>query len=341
MLMSIHVPAVFAQKTLADNSISAETETDTDLDRDFKPASSKNGIENQIIELKDIIKQKRKEVDDWGDLVSGLKNVAENKQTVKVNINQSWAEIEKSLNNPRADYNSLNQKFQAIIQYFFPVYGMGYSFNDDKRMPSINRFLSALNNKIGEIRTRYNIQTQSPIYKPYDYKYTKEDIEASLDYRNIYNDSVYILFYKDYLKTISESLESAKKRQSSASEYIKQVYKRIEDLNKASEDKDISINQRAINIGLPLFCGTVIVLFLIAYLYRKLNTGSTQKNEDSDGFMSKILLEIITVLLITMTVLILGLARILAENVLGTLLGAIAGYILNRSNQSNLKKADG
>ncbi|MBC7934561.1 MAG: hypothetical protein H7Y86_04260 [Rhizobacter sp.] len=38
-----------------------------DIERDFKPASSKTAIENQALELRDIIKQKRKEVQECDD----------------------------------------------------------------------------------------------------------------------------------------------------------------------------------------------------------------------------------------------------------------------------------
>src|SRR5262249_27786272 len=47
-------------------------------------------------------------------------------------------------------------------------------------------------------------------------------------------------------------------------------------------------------------------------------------------FASGILVEIITVLLLTMSVLILGLANRIQGEVLGTLLGGISGYVLNR-----------
>lgn len=92
------------------------------------------------------------------------------------------------------------------------------------------------------------------------------------------------------------------------------------------------INKLAIQLGLPLFCMTVVLLFIGPYLSKKINKNATEEeNRDSNEHISKVMLEVITVLLITMTILILGLAKILEPNVLGTLLGAIAGYILNRN----------
>lgn len=318
----------FAQTTATDKAKASEEPADQEFDRDFKPAQSKNGIENQIVELKDIIKQKRKEMDDWEDIISSLKSVIDNKQQEKANIDQKWMEIERSINDSHADYKRTYEKYQDIVQYFYPAYGSGYfNYDDGKKQAVVNRFINSIASKVSELRTRYNVQSGN-YYRVHDDNYTRDDINSLLGYKNIYTDSVYKLFYKDYIKIISEQLQAAKTAQAGADNYIKLAYKKIEDLNKASEDKDISINQRAINIGLPLFCGTVFLLFLIAFLYRKLN--SVDNSKDSDGLISKILLEIITVLLITMTVLILGLARILSENVLGTLLGGIAGYILNR-----------
>jgi len=112
------------------------------------------------------------------------------------------------------------------------------------------------------------------------------------------------------------------------------IAKYYDNILKAKEEQNKSINQEAIKWGLPFFCITVIVLFYGAYFYRRLSLlkpTSSETTTGGDEQMSKVLLEVITVLLITMTVLILGLSGVLKENVLGTLLGAIAGYILNRT----------
>jgi len=100
------------------------------------------------------------------------------------------------------------------------------------------------------------------------------------------------------------------------------------------------INQLAIELGLPLFCATVLFMLCIPIVVQ-----SFSRNQDSDKqiqaiFASGILVEIITVLLLTMTVLILGLAGKIQGEVLGTLLGGISGYVLNRVRGKSQAAAD-
>ena len=98
----------------------------------------------------------------------------------------------------------------------------------------------------------------------------------------------------------------------------------------------IEINELAIKLGLPLFCATVCLLFCIPIVARRLN-----RDDSADSlFSSGILVEINTVLLLTMTILILGLAGKIQGEVLGTLLGGISGYVLNRMRQRSIEEGE-
>ena len=88
----------------------------------------------------------------------------------------------------------------------------------------------------------------------------------------------------------------------------------------------VEINELAIKLGLPLFCSTVVILFCIPLVVRQFGTGQDTRSI----FTSGILIEINTILLLTMSILILGLADKMKGEVLGTLLGGISGYVLNR-----------
>jgi len=93
-------------------------------------------------------------------------------------------------------------------------------------------------------------------------------------------------------------------------------------------EKDAAIDSLAITLGLPLFCATILLLFLgpsILKLLSKDKTTEAQPDNSNDT-----LLEISTVLLLTMSILILALAKQLNQQVLGTLIGGISGYVLNR-----------
>lgn len=77
-------------------------------------------------------------------------------------------------------------------------------------------------------------------------------------------------------------------------------------------------------MGLPAFGLVLLAIFAIPKLYR-------DKELQAEIFSSGIVLDMFTVFLLTITILLLGLGRKLTENVLGTLLGGIAGYVLGRS----------
>lgn len=120
------------------------------------------------------------------------------------------------------------------------------------------------------------------------------------------------------------------------------TYEKIAQLAKTKfNKKEEEINLLAIKLGLPLFCGTILALFILPLLLRKAgkkkNGESDECSENNNGFQG-IILETCTVLLVTATILILGLAGKLSNEVLGTLIGGISGYVLNRMRD---KKKDG
>ncbi|AYB32176.1 hypothetical protein [Chryseolinea soli] len=95
------------------------------------------------------------------------------------------------------------------------------------------------------------------------------------------------------------------------------------------DEQETQINDLAIKLGLPLFCLTILLLFLgpkilIAIKKTAINIGQ------GDEASQNVLLEIGTVLLLTMSILILGLSGKIQSDVLGTLIGGISGYVLNR-----------
>ena len=103
---------------------------------------------------------------------------------------------------------------------------------------------------------------------------------------------------------------------------------RLSEIDEKIESARTDINSLAIKLGLPLFCITILILFLGSQWL----ISSQQLNPGTSGssYSPTVVLELITVLLLTMTILILGLATRIQGEVLGTLLGGISGYVLNR-----------
>lgn len=97
--------------------------------------------------------------------------------------------------------------------------------------------------------------------------------------------------------------------------------------NHKSQNTDL--HRISILIGLPAFCVTILLLFLVPYYLEKKSTTNNHNNN------KQYLLDVATVLLLTLTILILGLAKMITGEVLGTLLGGISGYVLNRTMNSN------
>ncbi|MDX2360755.1 MAG: hypothetical protein QNK23_08105 [Crocinitomicaceae bacterium] len=101
---------------------------------------------------------------------------------------------------------------------------------------------------------------------------------------------------------------------------IKFTDEKIKKLTHQTQKADI--NMWAIWMGIPAFCLTILLLYLLPEWLNR-------RRPDADRDYS-VLLELITVLLLTMTILILGLSGKISEEVLGTLIGGISGYVLNK-----------
>lgn len=134
------------------------------------------------------------------------------------------------------------------------------------------------------------------------------------------------------IKKWDEDLKDTKIQIAKDIEYIKLLDQKI-------NEEETEIDGLAIKIGLPLFCITILLLFLgpkIISLFDKTDLEVPKENSPQS-----VLLEISTVLLLTMSILILGLSDKIDSDVLGTLIGGISGYVLNRIGTSYKTNSDG
>ncbi len=106
---------------------------------------------------------------------------------------------------------------------------------------------------------------------------------------------------------------------------LKSSKRKIQD--KIANETDIDLF--SILLGLPLFCMTIIFLFMgPGFIQSKYGNGIINPLLEKS---QSILLDLSTVLLLTMSVLILGLSGSINGDVLGTLIGGISGYVLNKT----------
>jgi hypothetical protein len=90
------------------------------------------------------------------------------------------------------------------------------------------------------------------------------------------------------------------------------------------EDDQAKLDMRIVTIGLPAIALALIGLFLAPLLYK---TDDMRRSLVTSGM----LVELITVFLLTTAVIILGISGRIQAEVIGTLLGGVSGYVLGRA----------
>lgn len=242
------------------------------------------------------------------------------------------------------DYSRLQSQIGELYMDFFGRYG-GPRISDQELVlgSSGRKTYNLLKERISQITAKYqkNIELlpsniPQPFFSESDedwnkpgFKLTQADVDAIKSVFSTSNKSSYDSELKvEISKAIVELNKILEKQQAELNRFLQ-----LRGAITAAEAKAKGeINELAIRLGLPLFCITIIVLFVISFLGRR-----TKKDSDNsdfnlpDSFNFSTLVEISTVLLLTMSILILGLADKLEPAVLGTLLGGISGYVLNRS----------
>jgi hypothetical protein len=115
---------------------------------------------------------------------------------------------------------------------------------------------------------------------------------------------------------------------------IAELTKQIDELTRKSNDLterlaakqqgQVGIDRLLVTVALPMFGILMLLMLVIPRLY---GAADLQRSIITSG----ILLELITVFLLTSTILMLGIGGRIEPAVLGTLLGGISGYVLGRS----------
>ena len=173
-----------------------------------------------------------------------------------------------------------------------------------------------------EIRTVLNdpLTTSIQLYRELFESYVSYWSEEVFDLNSIKNlKAVADQSYTDCISDLKKNQEDLSTEISSKKNYLTQLYE--------NKSENTGLHSLAIMLGLPAFCVTILLLFLIPYYL--------ERNKTDPGQSKQFLLDVATVLLLTLTILILGLAKMITGEVLGTLLGGISGYVLNRSMKNN------
>lgn len=297
-----------------------------EADLNFDPASKVNEIQEQILTVEKSASLRKNEIQELENYIGDLNSIKLIGQYPKNYFDDRW----KNLELKKVPYD-VEQYFNGMLYDYYIEDYLRNNFQNiyNNSGKGVYKLLQKLSSDLNTLRSKFGIPEKVYLDDEVQLNSFKNDIlpvaKIKMDIDSLNK------FRKEANGYVDISIQEAEALKIKAEEYVKNANKKIRELNKKIEEVDITINHRAINIGLPWFCVTVILLFVIAFIYQKMQIAKNAAGGTADNFITSILLEVITVLLITLTILILGLARILTENVLGTLLGGIAGYVLNRT----------
>jgi hypothetical protein len=321
-------------------SINTSSQDSTDGDGDKLP-SNKTELNDFLedvkkklgdLEAKDALYETyEKSLQDYRDAMNSfnLTPINESLNILDGLLKSKEKDVKQSVFNEEAKILTTLQQFPQKWNYFDKQEFMSIrngGFNDKVGYPLGGVFTNPIFSKMQNSHFGLNSNQQPSINTDEDLKNLKDALTPAV--------------FDSEKKKIGDAIDSEKKRVENARSDVK---KQISDLRKqrgeirSKLEEDTQINFLAIKLGLPLFCGTILLLFLgpsILKLIRK-----SVSDQPASPESKSTLLEISTVLLLTMSILILGLAQRLTGEVLGTLIGGISGYVLNRMNVQNNQPA--
>lgn len=133
------------------------------------------------------------------------------------------------------------------------------------------------------------------------------------------------------LETLGSLDTILKKRISTLEQRKAQLKPEQDKLKEEFNKKNFNINQYAVVIGIPFFIIAALLMYWYGLRSNKNSVSGTDEQKIDPKDKLAFALNTITVLLLILSLLILGLAKVIAENTLAALLGTIGGYVLNNA----------
>lgn len=243
----------------------------------------------------------------------------------------------------RRDENAARQALVALSQAFFqPVYTVQQQvLQIDATGFAVRHLMSQLNGDFAAVvsgttqRTVWRTGLQSGLYAGFGEQRMLPISKAEREkLGQVLSDDSRRTFISALANALKTALDRAVSEKAAAEKSLSDLGVEQNKISEQLAKGRTEINSLAIKLGLPLFCGTIFLLFGLTSgmaLFRRAGPEGDGGHEASASMNFGTLVEISTVLLLTMSILILGLAGKLDGPVLGTLLGGISGYVLNRT----------
>lgn len=295
-------------------------------------------LERLRMQTDDRVTETKQSLKSWETVVTELTNAQRSVPGASAppqSAYQSLTEAVKTrdLNGMKIRLSSLMQGVQSVYDYSttstysYATYAPSARSAPD---PEIQTFLNGWRTKVDAVFFKLNItpyfngatwySNQSP-----QTTISPEDLELLKDATSA---DALVRLKQDVGQVLDGLLKDATSRRDQAKQAANDAKTRLDEVTKKLGKTKLEINQLAIELGLPLFCGTVLLMLIVPIVFQARGIGTSSQVDAI--FASGILVEIITVLLLTMSILILGLSGKIEGPVLGTLLGGISGYVLNR-----------
>jgi hypothetical protein len=283
------------------------------------------------------------EVKDWSATLGSLEERLQTIPTPRNDFDQLLQAAENAVasKNAMQTLNALQGLYSAFfgptLNQAYPLYGDQEKFADPSSPAKVllNKAqgqLAAMSQDYYTPVNNWSSATGVMLYPVDNSRPILPSIEKVKELRQIYTQERQKAYFDKLTNVLNDAIRTATAARSKAMQDRDSSYALRDQIYQSIDKGRKEINQLAIELGLPLFCGTVLLLFVIPFLFLRLGArGDTPSSSDPRNFQFGTLVEISTVLLLTMSILILGLAQKLEGPVLGTLLGGISGYVLNRT----------
>lgn len=295
------------------------------LSSDFNESENKEKLLEKLDEIKASIDEKYEQLHKLGHSRERLRQYKENLEELSFDIlDLSFLQIREAMKKGDTDRQLLEERrLKGRLLHFFNRFEMDDSLSFPENKPS--RDLYANFRGLSE-----SLKTEDALAA-----FLNTETEGCFFRDSLQMDSVKSILSGGVMHSAQDALRDAmhnehyviQQQQSGLEQeigYLKNIKRKIQDRIK----DETSVDLLSIFMGLPLFCLTIVLLFLgPGWIQSKYGNGLMNPLLEKS---QSILLDLSTVLLLTMSVLILGLAGNINGDVLGTLIGGISGYVLNK-----------
>lgn len=238
----------------------------------------------------------------------------------KYDPNSKFLTLENS--NKSKNIAQVQSIIQQIYFEFFNTNSITFRTNEAQLTPGTigRKSMNGLQQQIIEISSTYQQRAQEGLPEGFftflafspsssssqtpKTSFTDTEIQKIKNFFSQQNKTTFDSEIKSKILAASNEISQEITKQKAELQRLAEIRRRI---NEATDKAKKEINELAITLGLPLFCTTIVVLFVVPFLAQHFSKQNNSAGQMPGSFQFSTLVEIATVLLLTMSILILGL----------------------------------